>query len=94
VLTRAGEYLGYAAANVINLCNPPLIVLAGHLALAGEQIFGPLRRVAAHTALPTLVRDTRFASSAFGVRDYVIGPASLALVNCFYAPEQLLQQMQ
>jgi predicted NBD/HSP70 family sugar kinase len=94
VLTRAGEHLGYAAANLINLCNPPLIVLAGHLALAGEQIFGPLRRAAERSALPTLVHNTRFAPSAFGVRDYVIGPASLALVDCFYAPEQLLQRPQ
>lgn len=89
VLGRAGDALGVAAAQVINLINPRLVVLAGQLARAGELVLGPMRRSAANAALPILVEQTRIEPASLGAKGQIIGPASLALVECFYAPGQL-----
>lgn len=90
VLARAGEHIGAAAGYLINLFNPPRIVLAGRLVHAGHLIFDPMRRAAASSALPLLVQSTQFMPSALGVDARIIGPASLVLVDCFYTAEHLL----
>lgn len=90
VLARAGEHLGSAAAHLINVFNPTQIVLAGRLARAGELILGPMRQTAADMALPSLVQTTRFVPSALGVNGRIVGPASLALVDCFYTSDHAL----
>lgn len=89
VLTRASEPLGLAVAQLVNLFNPPLILIAGRLARAGELVLAPLRRVAAGTALPFLVERTRIEAAPLGFRGRIVGPAALALVECFYTPGQL-----
>lgn len=90
VLARAGEHIGAAAAYLINLFNPPRIVLAGRLARAGHLVFDPLRRVAATSSLPLLAQSTQFMPSALGVDARIIGAASLVFVDCFYTAEHLL----
>jgi len=90
VLTRAGEHIGAAAGYLINLFNPPRIVLASRLARAGHLIFDPLRRAAVSSSLPLLAESTQFMPSALGVDARIIGPASLVLVDCFYTAEHLL----
>jgi len=92
VLTRAGEHIGAAAAYLINLFNPPRIVLVGRLARAGHLVFDPMRRVAACSSLPLLAQSTQFMPSALGVDTRIIGAASLVLVDCFYTAEYLLSR--
>lgn len=89
ILSRAGESLGLAVAQVVNLFNPPLVLLAGRLARAGESILGPLRRRAAGAALPLLVEQTTIKPASLGLEGRIVGPAALALVECFYTPGQL-----
>lgn len=89
VLARAGTSLGLAVAQVVNLYNPPLILFAGRLARAGELILAPLRRHAAGAALPLLVERTAIEPASLGFDGRIVGPAALALVECFYTPGRL-----
>lgn len=89
VLARAGETLGLAVAQVVNLFNPPLVLFAGRLARAGELMLGPMRRCAAGTALPLLVEQTRIEAASLGFQGRIVGPAAIALVECFFTPGQL-----
>jgi len=90
VLARAGEHIGAAAAYLINLFNPPQIVLAGRLMRARHLVFDPMQRAATSSSLPLLAQSTQFMPSALGVDARIIGPASLVLVDCFYTAEHLL----
>ena len=51
VLSSAGEYLGAAAAWLVNLFNPEVLIVGGAVAAAGEHVLGPVRRVVSAGAL-------------------------------------------
>jgi N-acetylglucosamine repressor len=53
VLRKAGEYIGVAVANMINLFDPGRVILNGGLVNAGELLIDPLRiAVREHTISP------------------------------------------
>jgi len=58
-LERAGKYLGFALASLVNSLNPSLIVLDGSTMQAGEIILRPLRSVLEAHCLPTSFTSTR-----------------------------------
>ena len=43
VLADAGRHIGVAAAGLVNLLNPEVIVVGGQLARSGEVLLGPTR---------------------------------------------------
>jgi predicted NBD/HSP70 family sugar kinase len=75
----AGSRLGEAAGVLINLFNPNLVVLAGELSAAGDDMLEPLRRTASRVALPDSWGDTEFRVATFGEDAEVVGAVAVAL---------------
>ena len=63
-LARAGKYLGFALAGLVNTLNPSLIVLDGSVMQAGELILQPLRTAVETYSLPVSFAHTRIALAA------------------------------
>jgi glucokinase len=78
VLHAVGRALGIAAANVINIFNPDLIVFGGALAGAGDFIFGPLRAAAAANAFKKPASRCRIVVAQLGPDAGIVGAAGLA----------------
>jgi predicted NBD/HSP70 family sugar kinase len=60
-LARAGKYLGFALAGLVNSLNPSLIVLDGSTMQAGDLILQPLRSALEEHCLPIPFANTRVA---------------------------------
>jgi predicted NBD/HSP70 family sugar kinase len=58
-LERAGKYLGFALASLVNSLNPSVIVLDGSTMQAGEIILRPLRLMLEAHCLPVSFASTR-----------------------------------
>jgi predicted NBD/HSP70 family sugar kinase len=78
-LRTAGERLGEAAGVLINLFNPRLVVLAGELSAAGQDILGPLSSTASRVALPDSWMDVDFRVATFAEDAEVVGAVAVAL---------------
>lgn len=81
VLARAGRYLGMALADLVNVLNPEVIVLAGGVAGAGELLLGPARQELYHRTYAILADHTRIALSKLGTEAGVVGAAGLAIAR-------------
>ena len=79
VLADAGEYLGTAVANLVNLVNPELIVFGGELGLADELILTTLRARVQRAALPPAAQAVTVVPGVLGDRAEALGGALLAL---------------
>lgn len=68
VLEHAGDVLGSAVSSLINIFNPPLVLLGGNLALAAEYLAPPLERSLRRLAHPAMyTRDiVKFADPDVG----------------------------
>lgn len=74
-LARAGKYLGFVLAGLVNSLNPSLIILDGSTMQAGDLILQPLRSTLEEHSLPipfastriTLAESNGFAMSLGGV---------------------------
>jgi predicted NBD/HSP70 family sugar kinase len=58
-LKRAGSYLGFALASLVNCLNPALIVLDGSTMRAGDMLVRPLHTALQAHCLPALFASTR-----------------------------------
>jgi len=64
LLKDAGAYIGIAVANLVNLLNPPLIILAGGaMAAAGDLLLETIRREAKASAFEVAFATTTILSS-------------------------------
>jgi len=81
VLIEAGEWIGVACANLVNLLQPEVIVIGGGVAGAGKILFEAIRKT---------VRERSFKASRCGVRIVpgklkekagIIGAASLLVLK-------------
>ncbi|HEY58064.1 MAG TPA: ROK family protein [Anaerolineae bacterium] len=52
ILRQAGEYLGIAVANLINLLNPAVVVFGSGVAQVGDLLLEPVRREVQRRSLP------------------------------------------
>lgn len=66
VIAAAGGELGRAAAWLINLCNPEVLIVGGGLAGLGELLLGPFREAALADALPQ-------AATRVSIRPWALG---------------------
>jgi glucokinase-like ROK family protein len=89
-LERAGEYVGVAVADVINLCNPTLILLDGGVSRAGELLLDPLRRTAAARSLPIAWASTTVQLAQLGDNAIALGAVSTVLDAAFGASSATL----
>jgi N-acetylglucosamine repressor len=86
ILAQAGEKLGIALANLINLFNPELIVIGGEGTRAGEWIFQPMRSAVHQNTIPGLVKETTIHIEPWGDAAWARGAASLVLGELFQSP--------
>lgn len=84
VVAKAAQALGAGVANLINLCNPELIILGGGVLEAGEILMEPLRRWARFYAFEGAFTRTRIVRSAFTKESGVQGAAALFLYERGY----------
>jgi glucokinase len=64
LLKEAGAYIGIAVGNIVNLLNPPLIVLAGGaMAAAGDLLLEAIRREAGSSAFEVAFAETKIVNS-------------------------------
>jgi predicted NBD/HSP70 family sugar kinase len=64
LLKDAGAYIGIAVANLVNLLNPPLIILAGGaMAAAGDLLLETIQREARASAFEVAFTTTTISSS-------------------------------
>lgn len=75
---KVGEYLGCAAASMINALNPEMIVYGGGLSNAGDFIFEPLRRTALANSFETPGKRAKIVQATLGNDAGMIGAAALA----------------
>ena len=83
VIREAGTYLGIAAANLVNLLNPGLLVLNGGLCRMGDLLLEPFTKSLNRHALNRSLAAARIELSALGSRAGAMGAATLALRSCF-----------
>lgn len=55
VVRATAQYLGAGIANLLNIFNPDMVVVAGGVTQAGERLFDPLRRAVAQRAFKPAV---------------------------------------
>ncbi|OCW55502.1 hypothetical protein AWJ14_05760 [Hoeflea olei] len=79
VLDEAGEILGLALSNFINLLNPPNIVIGGGLAVLAPYLMPPAERVLRRHALPEGLAHCTILISELSKEPHARGPLAVAL---------------
>ncbi len=78
IFTRVGELLGLAAANLISLFDPEVIVLGGGLAGAADLYWKTLEQTARQRSQPLAATQVRMRVSRLGSKANILGVARLA----------------
>jgi hypothetical protein len=86
VLDRAGDYLGLGMAQLVNILNPQLIILAGEGVRGGEARLKPVRDAVHHHTLPSLASELKLAVEPSGDEAWARGAACLVLGELFKHP--------
>jgi glucokinase-like ROK family protein len=82
-IQRAGEHIGVALANLVNLANPSLILVDGAVARAGDLLLDPIRRAVASRSLAVASRHTRIAVGELGDNAIALGGVATVLDAAF-----------
>lgn len=83
IFAEAGQTLGTAAANVVNLLNPALIVVGGEGTRAGTLLMNPFEDALRAHAFDGLCSDLRIVTEPWGDDAWARGAASLLLGELF-----------
>jgi glucokinase len=81
VVRDTARYLGTGVANLLNIVNPEVVVLAGGVTAAGELILGPLRAEVRKRAFRPAVDAVRIVPGALGSRAGAVGAAAAFLAE-------------
>lgn len=85
-IRRVAKYLGYAAANLIHLLSPEMIVLGGGVIEAlAPYMMDRIREVAKRRCLPGCYDDIEIVPAACGDDAGILGVAALTLLRLGYA---------
>jgi predicted NBD/HSP70 family sugar kinase len=87
LVRRAARVIGEAVAQAVNLVNPRVIVLAGQLAAAEEQLLAGIREVVYQRSLPLATRNLQIVRSQLDRRAGLVGLALLLADTIFAAPD-------
>jgi predicted NBD/HSP70 family sugar kinase len=79
VIADAGRAIGKAAATLVNVLNPELLVVGGDLAGAGELLLDGVRESLERSALPTAAKAATVVAGSLGDRAEVLGAIALVL---------------
>ncbi len=77
LLTDTARILGAGVASLLNVLNPEVVVLAGGVAGAGEDLFGPLRAEAERRAFRPAVEACRIVPAELPGTSGVLGAAGV-----------------
>lgn len=78
ILEKAGYYLGYGIAILINIFNPEKIIIGGNISNLADYILDSIRSSAMKHSLVTLNRDVEFQVTKLGNKAAALGVARLA----------------
>ncbi|MGD8752213.1 MAG: ROK family transcriptional regulator [Anaerolineales bacterium] len=84
IVTEAGEYLGIAIANLINLINPSVVVVGGGVAQMGDLLLEPIRYTAEKRSLQAASQAARITTAVLGRRSTSMGAVAQALTVALY----------
>src|SRR3954453_18609197 len=79
VIADAGRAIGKAAATLVNVLNPELLIVGGDLSEAGELLLDGVRESLDRSALPTAVQAAEVVAGSLGDRAEVLGAIALVL---------------
>ncbi len=82
-LERAGKYLGFALASLVNVYNPAVIVLDGSTMQAGELVLRPLQATLAAHSLQAPYASTQLVAAAGGGVAIALGGVASVLDDIF-----------
>lgn len=85
LLKEAGERLGVALANLVNLFNPELIVIAGEGVRLGAEFFGLMEQSLRQNAFNGLARDLEVHLDPWGDDAWARGAAGLIIQREVFA---------
>jgi glucokinase len=77
VYARAGGYIGVAAASLVNVLNPQMIVFGGGVSKAGELLLAPVRQAVRERAFERPAEAVRIVPVALGDDVGVVGVAAV-----------------
>jgi predicted NBD/HSP70 family sugar kinase len=86
ILAAAGEHLGVALANLINVVNPGRIVLGGNLAALGPYLLPSAQRVLDTHALAALRDSATILVSELGADAVPLGGVAMAMADLLPLP--------
>jgi predicted NBD/HSP70 family sugar kinase len=78
VLQDSGRHLGVAAASLVNLLNPEVIVVGGQLSRVGDLMLDPMRDAIERCAIPSAAASVEVRASALGDDADVVGALVMA----------------
>ncbi|MDE0545234.1 ROK family transcriptional regulator [Microbacterium sp. C7(2022)] len=83
---RQRRILATALANAVNVLNPTVVVLGGHLATLAESDMDELRRLVVAQAMPATMEDVEIRVASLGEDRLLIGAAEGAFEALLNAP--------
>lgn len=90
LIEEAGQALGVAVANLVNLLNPDRIILGGRVSRAGEALLRPLRVALASRAMSSSVLAAEVLVSSLGREGVALGAATQVLRAALADPARLI----
>ncbi|HET7631866.1 MAG TPA: ROK family protein [Gemmatimonadaceae bacterium] len=75
IVRETGRYLGAGVANLLNVFNPDVVVVAGGVTAAGEHLFGPLNAEVRRRAFAPAVAAARVVPGSLPGTAGVVGAA-------------------
>lgn len=90
-IQRAGELIGVALANLVNLVNPSVILLDGSLSHAGDYLLAPISKAIVERSLWAASHALRVQVSALGDSAIALGAATMVLDAVFGSPVYIEQ---
>ena len=79
VVRETARFIGTGIANLLNIFNPNVVVLAGGVAQAGEELFGPVRAEVRRRAFKPAVDACRIVPGELGGAAGVVGAVATFL---------------
>ena len=83
VMKDTAKFLGAGIANIINILNPEMVVIAGGVTRAGEHLFTPLRAEVRRRAFRSAEERCRIVSAALPGTAGVVGAAAVFKQEAF-----------
>lgn len=82
-LSKAGQYLGVAIANICNTLNPPLVILGGQVVDGSDIYFEQARENARHRILPDFAQRIQITRAKLGQLSAAVGAATIVFQEMF-----------